>query len=68
MKRRPLTVEEPAAAYVAEKPLAKVPATPAPKAAAPAQTVIRYARLEDVQKANERVMKIHGDVLRRLAQ
>ena len=59
MKRRPLKAAEPAAAYVADQPATK------PAAAQPA---IRYVRTEDVRKANERLMKSHGDVLRRLAQ
>lgn len=65
MKRRPPKVEEPAGTYAAKKPTVKSSTAPAPKAVTPQ---IRYAPLEDVQKVNDRLMKIHGDVLRRLAQ
>ncbi len=65
MKRRPQKVEEPAATYTAKKPAAQVTVEPTLKSATPQ---IHYAELEDVRKTNDRLMKIHGDVLRRLAQ
>jgi len=65
MNRRPLKVEEPVAAYVAEKSPAQKPAVPVSKSDAPQ---IRYADAAAAQKAMDKVFKTHDELFRRLAQ
>jgi hypothetical protein len=56
---KPRKVGEPAGTYAAKMPATK---------AAPGQPVIRYAKLESVKKTNEKLMQVHHEVLKKLAQ
>ena len=58
---KPRKVEEPAAPYLASK-------QPAPKAPAPAQPAVRYARPEDVQKVADKIFAERKELFRKLAQ
>jgi hypothetical protein len=54
---KPRKVEEPAGTYSAS-----------PKGSTKASSDVRYARREDVLKANEQLMKVHRKVLEKLAK
>ena len=58
---KPRKVEEPVAPYVAAKP-------PAPRAPAPVQPAVRYARPEDVQKVADKIFAERKELFRKLAQ
>jgi len=61
MGKRINKVEEPTAAYDVTKP-------PSTAKEAAGQPCVRYARHENVLKTNEKVMRVHREVLQKLAR
>jgi len=58
---KPKKVEEPATKYIADDSTSS-------KKKAEAAPAIRYAKMDDVLRANAKLLQVHGKVLRKLAQ